>query len=76
MKQGLSETEGRRAALIELGGTEQVKEQVREVRVGYVLETWIKDVRFGLRALRKSAGFTVVAVLDAGTRDRREHRRL
>ena len=34
MKEGLSETEARRAALMNLGGTEQVKEQVREVRAG------------------------------------------
>ena len=63
MKQGLSETEAHRAALVELGGAEQVKEQVREVRLGYWLETCFKDVRFGLRSLGKSPGFTAVALL-------------
>jgi putative ABC transport system permease protein len=61
--QGLTQTEARRAALVELGGTEQVKEQVRQVRLGYWLETCLKDVRFGLRSLCKSPGFTAVALL-------------
>jgi predicted permease len=63
MKQGLSETEARRAAQIELGGAEQVKEQVRQVRLGYWLETLLKDVRFGLRSLAKSPGFTFAVLL-------------
>ncbi len=63
MKQGLNESEARRAALVELGGAEQVKEQVRQVRLGYWLETCLKDVRFGLRSLGKSPGFTAVALL-------------
>ncbi len=63
LKDGLSETEARRAALVELGGAEQVKEQVREVRLGYWLETLLKDLRFGLRSLGKSPGFTAIALL-------------
>ncbi|HXM30617.1 MAG TPA: ABC transporter permease, partial [Xanthobacteraceae bacterium] len=63
MKEGMNEREARRAALVELGGTEQVKEQVRQVRLGYWLETCLKDVRFGLRSLGKSPGFTAVALL-------------
>src|SRR5476649_1393654 len=34
MKEGLNEPAARRAALVEFGGIEQVKEQVREVRLG------------------------------------------
>jgi putative ABC transport system permease protein len=63
MQEGLSEKDARRAALIELGGAEQVKEQVREVRLGYWLETFLKDLRFGLRSLCKCPGFTAVALL-------------
>jgi predicted permease len=63
IKQGLPEAEARRAALVELGGTEQVKEQVREARLGHWLETFLKDLRFGLRSLGKSPGFTAVTLL-------------
>ena len=60
---GLSPQEARRISLIELGGVEQVKEQVREVRIGAFLETLFKDARLAFRMLRKERGFTAVAVL-------------
>jgi predicted permease len=60
---GMSAEEARRAARIELGGIEQVKEQVRAVRAGAWLGTVMQDARFGLRMLRKNPGFTAVAVL-------------
>jgi hypothetical protein len=63
MKQGLSETEARRAAQIELGGAEQVKEQVRKVRFGYWLNVIGKDLRFGLR---KGPGFTAISLIALG----------
>src|SRR5207253_3143010 len=53
----------RRAALIEMGGVEQVKESVREVRMGYYLETIWQDLRLGARMLLKHPGFTFIAVL-------------
>ncbi|MEO8440348.1 MAG: ABC transporter permease, partial [Spartobacteria bacterium] len=63
MRAGVEETAARRAAAIELGGSEQVKEEVRAVRMGHALETLAKDLRFGLRSLGKSTGFTTITLL-------------
>lgn len=61
--QGLKREDARRAALVELEGMEQVKESVREVRMGYFLETILQDLRYGMRVLIKSPVFTTVAVV-------------
>src|SRR4051794_33804263 len=63
MKAGMSEADARRAALVELGGVEQVKEEVRAGRAGLALETFMMDVRYGFRALVKKPGFTLTAVI-------------
>ena len=63
ISEGLSPREARRNALIEVGGVEQVHEKVREVRMGQLIETAWRDVRFGLRALVHSPVFSVVTVL-------------
>jgi len=60
---GLPPEEARRRALIEMGGMEQVKEDVRAVRMGALLETVAQDARYGLRALAGAPGFTVAAVV-------------
>jgi predicted permease len=61
--QGLSQSVARREALIEIGGIEQVKEGVRAVRAGHLVEGLARDVRYGLRQLRRNRSFTAVAVL-------------
>ncbi len=60
---GMTPVGARRAACIEFGGVEQVKEQVWAARPGAWLETFVQDTRFGLRLLRKSPGFATVAIL-------------
>ena len=63
IRQGLTPREARRNALLELGGVEQVHEKVREIRMGQLIETAWRDVRFGVRALVHCPVFSVVTVL-------------
>ena len=63
MQAGMPAEQARRAAKLELGGVEPVKQQVREERSGAYLEAFVKDVRYGMRMLRRNAGFTLVVVV-------------
>ena len=63
VQQGMSPEAALRAARIELGGTEQVKEQVRESRAGRALDVLIRDTRLAFRNLQRNPGFAVVAIL-------------
>jgi predicted permease len=63
IRAGMPPTEAQRVARIELGGIEQVKELVREERMGDWLHSVISDCRYGIRQLHKNPGFTVVATL-------------
>lgn len=63
VRSGMAPEEARRQALIQLGGVESVKERYRDRRGLPLLETFIQDLRFGARMLRRNPGFTAVAVL-------------
>jgi putative ABC transport system permease protein len=60
---GIPPEEARRQAVLEFGGVEAVKEDCREQRRGFWLETLWGDVRYGLRLLRKNPAFAIVAIL-------------
>lgn len=63
MRQGMEPEEARRAARVELGGAEQIKEAVREQRGLPFLEELGADINFALRMMQKNLGFTAAAVL-------------
>jgi len=63
MRSGISESAARRLTRLEFGGIEQVKEDCRESRGTQWLESIVQDIRYGLRQLRKSPGFTLTVVI-------------
>jgi putative ABC transport system permease protein len=61
--QGMTQEEAHRRARLELEGTEQTKEKCRDARRVNWIQEFVQDLRFGLRMLHKSPGFTAVTVL-------------
>jgi hypothetical protein len=60
---GMGRPEALRAAKLDAGGMEPVKEAVRDVRAGSLVESILRDLRFGGRLLARSPGFTAAALL-------------
>src|SRR5262245_3635955 len=63
MRAGLPAGEARRQALLEVGGVEQVKERVRDVRTGAGFEAAVRDLRYGVRTLARTPGLSGAMVL-------------
>ena len=63
MRRGLNREAAERAARIEMGGPESIKEQVRAVSWESLLETLWQDLKFGLRLLRFNPAFAGAAIL-------------
>jgi hypothetical protein len=62
-RRGMPPGEARRAALLQLGGVESVKAQVREARAGALLDTVLQDLRYAARLLVRNPLFTATAIL-------------
>ena len=63
MRRGLTPRELQRAAHLDFGGVDQVKESVRSVRAGALVETLCRDLGYAVRMLRKNPGFAGSAII-------------
>jgi predicted permease len=62
IRAGMRSEDARRAATLELGHMESVKQEVRDMRAGALVETFLSDVRYGVRLLFRNRVFSVFAV--------------
>src|SRR5437667_585192 len=64
--EGMTPQQARYAALRELGGEDQIKEECRDTRRVNYIESLARDLRYAMRMLVRNPGFTAVAVLTLG----------
>lgn len=62
-RSGMSRDVALQQARLELGGVEQLKENVRDVRLGVYMDNLLQDLRYGVRVLRRNPGFAATAIL-------------
>jgi hypothetical protein len=60
---GLTRKEAMRRSRLEFGGLDQIKEECHEARGIDFVETFVQDLRYSLRTIRRSPGFAIVAIL-------------
>jgi len=65
-QQGIPESEAQRLARLKFGHPESVKEQVRDTRAGHAFDSMVRNLRYSLRAMRKSPAYAWVTVLTLG----------
>ena len=63
LARGMSPAEARRMAMIAMGGLEQRKQQCRETRGVDWIDDLVRDLVYGMRTMRRSPGFAVIALL-------------
>src|SRR5688572_6226419 len=63
IRAGMTPEEARRQALVALGGVEQTKERYRAAFTFRWIDALVKDIQFGLRTLRRTSGFTTLAIV-------------
>ena len=66
IQRGMSPEQARRSALVSIGGMEQARELHRESRGLPLLETLLKDLRYGVRMLRRDAVLATFSILIVG----------
>jgi macrolide transport system ATP-binding/permease protein len=63
LEKGMSKADARRAALLALGGITQIEQQCRDARGHNLIGNNIQDLRYGVRQLCRSPGFSVLTIL-------------